>query len=141
MHNTAAATTLHSNRFAAFLGRVLRRAETRFCPRRNGDSSSTSRSTRRASSSSSRAASALDGYNSSCKMVGLFRAINSDQLSSGNRELFHYSWISQKEIEKFLVRFPHKDTHVATAASAARPWWKPGRPNASLSSERSSPAP
>jgi hypothetical protein len=58
-------------------------------------------------------------------MVGLFRAINSDQLSSGNRELFHYSRISQKEIEKFLVRFAQKDTHVATAASAVRPWAKP----------------
>src|SRR6266849_2203958 len=92
-HRLTAARAAHSKRLAAFLGRELRRAETRFCPRRNGDSSSTSKSTRRASSSSSRAASALDGYNSSCKMVGLFRAINSDQLSSGNRELFHYSWI------------------------------------------------
>ena len=38
----------------SFSGSELRRAETRFCPRRKGDSSSTSRSTRRASSSSSR---------------------------------------------------------------------------------------
>ena len=51
-HRTAAATEAHSRRLAVFLGSELRRAETRFCPRRKGDSSSTSRSISRASSSS-----------------------------------------------------------------------------------------
>src|SRR5215469_14726354 len=91
-------------RWAAFLGSVLRRAETRFCARRNGDSSSTSRSTRRASSSSSRAElgrefPATGGYNSSCKMVEPdFRAIISGQLSPGIAELLHYSRKSRDEI-------------------------------------------
>src|SRR5215467_7243971 len=89
--------------WAVFLGRVLRRAETRFCARRNGDSSFTSKSTRRTSSSSSRGFDeefpAGGGYNSSCSMVGLgFRAISSGQLSPGIAELLHYSRKSRNEI-------------------------------------------
>src|ERR1700758_3884096 len=104
-HRMAAAPHAQSRRLAVLFGRVLRRAETRFCPRRNGDYSSTSRSIRRASSSSfleksARSVSALGGYNSSCKMVGLFRAINSGQLSRGIAEPLHYSRISRIEIDE-----------------------------------------
>ncbi len=101
----AAAIEAHSRRLAVFLGSELRRAETRFCPRRNGDSSSTSRSTRRASSSSSRGiarASARAGRVQLLLHDGglLFRAISSGQLSSGIAELFHYSCISRIEIDE-----------------------------------------
>src|SRR6185312_3432803 len=72
--NTADAT--HKSRVAAFLGRGLRRTETRFCARRNGDSFSASKSSRRASSSSSRAESLAVEYNSSWMVVLLLRAIN-----------------------------------------------------------------
>src|SRR5580765_1373773 len=98
------ATHPQSSRLTVFLGSELRRAETRFCARRNGDSSATSRSTRRASSSSSRVElgwefPAYGGYNSSCKMVEPdFRAISSGQLSPGIAELFHYSGKSRNEI-------------------------------------------
>src|ERR1700722_18274057 len=71
---TAIAT--HNNRAAVFLGRGLRRTETRFCARRNGDSFSASKSSRRASSNSSRADSLAVEYNSSWMVVLLLRAIN-----------------------------------------------------------------
>ena len=48
------AAAIHSSRFAVFLGRDPRRTATRFCPRKNGDSCSASRSTSRASSKASR---------------------------------------------------------------------------------------
>src|SRR5579872_772657 len=73
MH-TAIAT--HNRRVAVFLGRGLRRTETRFCARRNGDSCSASKSRRRASSSSSRAESLTVEYNSSWMVVLVLRAIN-----------------------------------------------------------------
>src|SRR3954465_5008062 len=101
-HNNIARIKAHSRRLAVFLGSEPRRAETRFCARKNGDSSSTCKSTRRASSSSSRGG-ALGGYNSSCMMVEpLFRAIKSGQLSRGIAELFHYSRNSRIEIDQKL---------------------------------------
>src|SRR5579872_2354043 len=106
-HRATTPTEPHKIRFAVFFGSELRRAGTRFCARRNGDSSSTSRSTRRASSSSSREGSprrgdALGGYNSSCMMVEpLFRAIK-PELSRGIAELFHYSCNSRNEIDQKL---------------------------------------
>src|SRR5579871_3536706 len=105
-HRTAMAMAAHNRRLTVFLGSELRRAETRFCARRKGDSSFTSRSTRRASSSSSRACSprgrsAPAGYNSSSKMVGLlFRAISSDSCRQGIAELSQYSCISEFEIDE-----------------------------------------
>ena len=76
-----------------FFGRDPRRTETRFCPRRNGDSCSASRSTSRASSKGSRSGASVrretspgSGYNSSCIAVELdFRATLSSQLSTENR--------------------------------------------------------
>src|ERR1700756_5578172 len=102
-----AAMAVHSRRLAVFLGSELRRAETRFCARRNGDCSSTSRSTRRASSSASRLSvaefPAYSGYNSSCSTVELdFRAISSGQLSPGIAEPLHYSFKSRNEIREKL---------------------------------------
>src|SRR5437588_10019970 len=124
MQRIAAAMNAHSRRLAVFLGSELRRAETRFCPRRNGDSSSTSRSTRRASSSSSRATAAPGGYNSSCKMVGLaFRAISSGQLSSVKRQMLHkYNGFPQGEIDKILVLLHRQESGWirATGGSAKR---------------------
>src|SRR5262245_51131655 len=55
-----------NSRFAVFFGSGPRRAGTRFCARRNGDSFSASKLIRRASSSSSRASSSGVEYNSSC---------------------------------------------------------------------------
>src|SRR5205085_10775828 len=74
---TKTAMAIHNNRVAVFLGRGLRRTETRFCARRNGDSFSASKSSRRASSSSSRAESLAVEYDSSWMVVLLLRrAIN-----------------------------------------------------------------
>src|SRR5215469_13200503 len=93
MPRMATAIKPQSRRCAVFLGSELRRAETRFWARRNGDSSSTSRSTRRASSSSSRRSDgkfpAYGGYSSSWRMVEPdFRAISSGQLSQESLSLF-----------------------------------------------------
>src|SRR5439155_27369326 len=104
-----------------FLGRDPRRTETRFCPRRNGDSSSASKSSSRASSSSSRTGSSGCRYNSSCEMVGVFLAINPGQLSSGNRERNHYNFFSRIEIGKFAdllhrkAAVPHHRIETRTA--------------------------
>src|SRR3954470_13310466 len=73
---TKTAVAIHNNRVAVFLGRGLRRTETRFCARRNGDSFSAAKSSRRASSSSSRAESLAVEYNSSWMVVLFLRAIN-----------------------------------------------------------------
>src|SRR5580698_1767185 len=74
---TSAANAPQVRRVAAFLGRVPRRTETRRCPRRKGDCSSTSKSSRCASSNSWREGSSACGYNSSCEMVEPdFLAIN-----------------------------------------------------------------
>src|SRR5437899_10863691 len=98
---TAIPRTAQVRRAAVFLGNEPRRTETRFCPRRNGDSSSASKSSSRASSSSSRTGSSGCRYNSSCEMVGVFLAINPGQLSSGNRERNHYQLVSRIEMQKF----------------------------------------
>src|SRR5689334_9108679 len=112
--STSSASTTHFNRLAAFFGRGLRRTETRFCPRRKGDSCSTSRSTSRLSSSPSRACSSLGGYNSSCWMEGpLFRAIRSGQLSSVNRrEQENYNFFSRNEIGE-ISSFLHRKARSA----------------------------
>src|SRR5580700_3497594 len=143
-NRAAAAMPAHSRRLAVFFGMALRRAETRFCARRKGDSSSTSRSTRRASSSVSRGESscdrlarerserkesdrefserefserefserkyseredsALGGYNSSCRMVGLpFLAISSGQLSWKSLEQSQYSPTCGTKVDKKFV--------------------------------------
>src|SRR5947207_12491962 len=68
--------THHSRRVAVFFGRAERRAGTRFCARRNGDSFSASKSSRRASSRSSRAGSSGVEYNSSWMVAEPLRAIN-----------------------------------------------------------------
>src|SRR4029077_11169563 len=73
---TETAIATHNRRAAVFLGRGLRRTETRFCARRNGDSFSASKSSRRACSSSSRAGPLAVEYNSSWMVVLLRRAIN-----------------------------------------------------------------
>src|SRR2546422_6659766 len=95
-------------RVAAFFGRELRRTETRFCARRNGDSCSTSRSSSRASSISSRANSSLGGYNSSCEMVGLlFRAINSGHVvreSLSENTITSFGELRQKKIGGFAQK-------------------------------------
>ncbi len=102
---TAIPRTAQVRRAAVFLGNEPRRTETRFCPRRNGDSSSASKSSSRASSSSSRTGSSGCRYDSSCEMVGVFLAINPGQWSSGNRERNHYNCFSRIEIEKFTGSF------------------------------------
>src|SRR5690349_4207061 len=110
--STSSASITHFNRLAAFFGRGLRRTETRFCPRRKGDSCSTSKSTSRLSSSPSRACSSLGGYNSSCWMEGpLFRAIRSGQLSSVNRrEQENYNFFSRNEIGEISSFFAQDGT-------------------------------
>src|SRR5580704_2436274 len=136
MQTTPAVTAAHSRPFTVFFGRVLRRAETRFCARRNGDSSSISRSTRRASSISesrsfrsrsirsclfrpclfrpwrlARADGALGGYNSSCKMVEPdFRAISRVSCRCGIAEPSNYNFISRFEIDKILVLFHSRES-------------------------------
>src|ERR1700751_88992 len=87
---TKTAIATHSKRVAVFLGSGLRRTETRFCARRNGDSFSASKSSRRASSSSSRAGSLAVEYNSSWMVELLLRAINRSVVVE-IAEQFHYN--------------------------------------------------
>src|SRR5581483_3308982 len=88
----ANAIAAHNRRAAVFLGSGLRRTDTRFCARRNGDSFSASKSSRRASSSSSRAGPLDGGYNSSWMVVLLLRAINRSVVVE-IAEQFHYNVI------------------------------------------------
>src|ERR1700719_3584434 len=98
------ASATHNSRAAVFLGRGLRRTETRFCARRNGDSFSASKSSRRASSSSSRAVSSDVEYNSSWMVVPLLRAINRSVVV-GTAEQFHYNFIRTTIEDKSWCRF------------------------------------
>src|SRR5206468_9396152 len=99
----SAATTIakiaHSNRAAVFFGSGPRRADTRFCARRNGDSFSASKSSRRASSSSSRAGPSAVEYNSSWMVEPLLLAINRSVVV-GTAEQIHYNFSAVREIEK-----------------------------------------
>src|SRR5579872_2994785 len=92
---------------AVFLGRAERRAETRFCARRNGDSFSASKSSRRASSSSSRAGSSGVEYNSSWMVEPLRRAINRSVVV-GTAEQIHYNFIGARIGRPKLVPFAQK---------------------------------
>src|SRR5437870_11166203 len=98
-HATRIASIAHRILVAVFLGRGLRRAGTRFCARRNGDSFSASKSSRRASSSSSRAGSSGVEYNSSWMVEPLLLAINRSVVV-GTAEQIHYNFSALREIEK-----------------------------------------
>src|ERR671931_573350 len=100
---TTMAAMAQRSRAAVFLGSGPRRAGTRFCARRNGDSFSASKSSRRASSSSSRAGSSADEYNSSCKAELPLRANRS--VVVGTAEQIHYNFIAAIIDRKKLVRF------------------------------------
>src|SRR5436190_19491632 len=98
------ATIAHSNRAAVFFGSGPRRADTRFCARRNGDSFSASKSSRRASSSSSRAGPSGVEYNSSWMVDPLLLAINRSVVV-GTAEQIHYNFSAVREIEEKWIRF------------------------------------
>src|SRR5215470_5424176 len=100
---TAMAAIAHNSRAAVFLGSGPRRAGTRFCARRNGDSFSASKSIRRASSSSSRAGSSGVEYNSSCTAELPLRA--NRPVVEGTAEQIHYNFIAAVIDREKLVRF------------------------------------
>src|SRR6266568_1569678 len=98
------AKTAHSRRVAVFFGSGLRRAGTRFCARRNGDSFSASKSSRRASSNSSRAGSSGVEYNSSWMVAEPRRAINRSVVEE-TAEQSQYNFSSTQRIEEKLILF------------------------------------
>src|SRR6185503_8437125 len=89
---------------AVFFGRGLRRAGTRFCARKNGDSFSASKSSRRASSSSSRAGSSGVEYNSSWMVADPLLAINRSVVEE-TAEQIQYNFICSAIGRIKLVRF------------------------------------
>src|SRR6476659_740926 len=101
-HATRIAKIAHRILAAVFFGSGLRRAGTRFCARRNGDSFSASKSSRRASSSSSRAGSSGVEYNSSWMVEPPFRAIYRSVVVE-IAEQIQYNFSLAREIEKILI--------------------------------------
>src|SRR6185437_2313816 len=96
------ASAAQTSRAAVFFGSGLRRAGTRFCARRNGDSFSASKSSRRASSSSSRAVSSGVEYNSSWMVEPLFRPIYRSVVVE-IAEQIQYNFSVAREIEEILI--------------------------------------
>src|SRR5215470_227323 len=114
MAATAMATIAQNRRLAVFFGSGPRRAGTRFCARRNGDSFSASKSIRRASSSSSRAGSSGVEYNSSCTAELPVRA--NRPVVVGTAEQIHYNFIAAIIDREKLVRFAQGEDSVCLNA-------------------------
>src|SRR3954454_17600533 len=108
-----------TTRAAVFFGSGLRRAGTRFCARRNGDSFSASKSSRRASSISSRAVSSGVEYNSSWMAELPFRPIYRSVVV-GTAEQIQYNFFTELEIEEILVLLHRRYILAAVLPRAGR---------------------
>src|SRR6476659_4682511 len=122
-HATRIAKIAHRILAAVFFGSGLRRAGTRFCARRNGDSFSASKSSRRASSSSSRAASSGVEYNSSWMVAEPLFAINRSVVEE-TAEPLHYNFSCIKIDRQKLVRFAQWGSALRAVRGEAELWWR-----------------